>query len=142
MSKEENKKTFRDIAKPLVNTKGWKFDREEANERDTDKNTTVDNELDPEFKEAIHEMAKRIQELSEIKLASIKPQLDNVISNRITNRKIVEQLFDELLDCAGMSEKGLQLFKRLCRYYFCIDPTMTARYISFYRDLYDNDDDE
>ena len=27
------KKTFGDIAKPLVNTKGWKFDREKANER-------------------------------------------------------------------------------------------------------------
>jgi len=26
-------KKFSDIAKPLVNTKGWKFDREEANER-------------------------------------------------------------------------------------------------------------
>ena len=142
MSKEENKKTFKDIAKPLVNTKGWKFDREEANERDTDKNTTVDNELDPEFKEAIHEMAKRIQELNEIRLAIIKPRLENVIRNRITDRKIVEQLFDELIDCAGLSEEGVELFKRLCRYYFPIDPTATAKHICLYRDLYDNDDDE
>ena len=27
------KKTFSDIANPLVSTRGWKFDREEANER-------------------------------------------------------------------------------------------------------------
>ena len=27
------KKTFSDIAEPLMSTKGWKFDREEANER-------------------------------------------------------------------------------------------------------------
>jgi len=27
------KKSFRDIAKPLIPTKEWKFDREEANER-------------------------------------------------------------------------------------------------------------
>ena len=27
------RKTFSDIAKPLVNTKDWKFDREKANER-------------------------------------------------------------------------------------------------------------
>ena len=26
-------KSFSDIAKPLVSTKGWKFDRDEANER-------------------------------------------------------------------------------------------------------------
>ncbi|MCL2501340.1 MAG: AbrB/MazE/SpoVT family DNA-binding domain-containing protein [Defluviitaleaceae bacterium] len=31
--KRKDKKTFSDIAKPLINTKDWKFDREEANER-------------------------------------------------------------------------------------------------------------
>ena len=30
---KKSKKKFGDIAKSLVNTKGWKFDREEANER-------------------------------------------------------------------------------------------------------------
>jgi len=30
---KRSQKTFSDIAKPLINTKGWKFDREEANER-------------------------------------------------------------------------------------------------------------
>jgi antitoxin component of MazEF toxin-antitoxin module len=30
---KKNKKNFGDIANPLVNTKNWKFDREEANER-------------------------------------------------------------------------------------------------------------
>ena len=37
---------------------------------------------------------------------------------------------------------GLALFKRLCRYYFYIDPAATAEYICIYRDLYDNNDDE
>ena len=30
---KQGKKKFSDIAKPLIDTKGWKFDREEANER-------------------------------------------------------------------------------------------------------------
>ena len=30
---KKSKKTFRDIARPVINTKNWKFDREEANER-------------------------------------------------------------------------------------------------------------
>ena len=30
---KKSQKSFGDIAKPLINTKGWKFDREEANER-------------------------------------------------------------------------------------------------------------
>jgi hypothetical protein len=85
-------------------------------------------------------MVRQIQKLNEITLAGIKPQLDNVIRNRITDSKTIEPLLDELLDCAGMSEEGLELFKRLCRYYFRIDPTTTAEYIYIYRDLYDSDD--
>ncbi|MCL2605489.1 MAG: AbrB/MazE/SpoVT family DNA-binding domain-containing protein [Defluviitaleaceae bacterium] len=30
---KKTKKTLNDIIKPLINTKDWKFDREEANER-------------------------------------------------------------------------------------------------------------
>jgi antitoxin component of MazEF toxin-antitoxin module len=30
---KREKKKFSDVVKPLVDTKGWKFDREEANER-------------------------------------------------------------------------------------------------------------
>ena len=30
---KKGQKKFSDIAKPLVDTRGWKFDREEANER-------------------------------------------------------------------------------------------------------------
>ena len=30
---KKSKKTFSDIAKPIINTKGWKFSREEANGR-------------------------------------------------------------------------------------------------------------
>ena len=104
--------------------------------------TMKNNELDPEVREAIFGMVRQIQELNEIRLAIIKPRLENVIRNRITDRKIVEQLFDELIDCAGLSEEGVELFKRLCRYYFPIDPTATAKHICFYRELYDSNDGE
>ena len=30
---KQGRKKFSDIAKPLIDTRGWKFDREEANER-------------------------------------------------------------------------------------------------------------
>ena len=30
---KKSQKTFSDIAKPLIDTKGWKFNRDEANER-------------------------------------------------------------------------------------------------------------
>ena len=99
-----------------------------------------DNNLDPEVMETIFGMAKRIQELSNIKLSLIKPELDEVIYNGITDEKTVERLLDELLDCAGMSDEGLEEFKRLCRYYFHINPVLVAEYIYIYRDLYDSED--
>jgi alkyl hydroperoxide reductase subunit AhpC len=88
----------------------------------------------------ILELAKQIKELTDMGVALIKPEIDAVIHNRIKNKQTIERLLDRLLDYAGMSDKGLALFKRLCRYYYPIDPRVTAEYIYIYRDLYDSDE--
>jgi hypothetical protein len=72
----------------------------------------------------------------------IKPEVDAVIHNRVTDKRIIESLLDQLLNYAGMSESGLTLFKCLCRYYYYINLEVTAEYIYAYRDLYDSDDIE
>ena len=88
----------------------------------------------------ILELAKQIKELMDMGVALIKPEIDAVIHNRIINKQTIERLLDRLLDYAGMCDKGLALFKRLCRYYYHIDPRVTAEYIYIYRDLYDSDE--
>jgi len=38
-------------------------------------------------------------------------------------------------------DEGLVLFKRLCRYYYAINPQVTVEYIGIYRDLYDSEEE-
>jgi pilus assembly protein TadC len=102
----------------------------------------TNNDLDTELRNTIYEMVERIQELNRIRLAEIEPRLENVIRNRVTDERIVEQLLDELLDCAGISEEGLLPFKRLCRYFFPINLILVTEYINIYRELYDSDDNQ
>jgi alkyl hydroperoxide reductase subunit AhpC len=90
----------------------------------------------------ILELAKQIQELTDTGVAIIKPEVEAVIRNRITDENEIDRLLDRLLDYAGMSENGLALFKRLCRYYFTINPQVTAEYVYLYRDLYDSGEDD
>ncbi len=100
----------------------------------------MSDEIDPALIQEIGGMFERLQELNKISLAQLEPQVDYVIRNHITDNNQVEHLLDSLIDCAGMSEEGLLVFKRLCRYYFPIDPNTTAEYILLYRELYDSDD--
>jgi hypothetical protein len=83
-------------------------------------------------------MVEQLQELTKISLAQLEPQVEYIIRNSITDNNEIEHLLDSLLDCAGMSDDGLLLFKRLCRYYFPINEAATADYVYIYRDLYDS----
>jgi hypothetical protein len=69
-------------------------------------------------------------------------QVDEIIRKRITDENHIEHTLDSLLDLAGWSDEGLALFKRLCRYYYHLNPEATAFYVYAYRDMYDNLSDD
>ena len=75
-------------------------------------------------------------------VAVAEAELNWAIKRNIKDEKYVEQLFVNLLDLAGMNDKGLELFKRLCRYYYPTNPQLAAEYIYIYRDLYDSDGED
>ncbi len=69
------------------------------------------------------------------------PIVQDIIRTHCRDRNHIERTLDSLLDCACIPE-GLALFKSLCRYYFTLDPSATADYINFYREMWDSDDDQ
>jgi hypothetical protein len=73
----------------------------------------MSDEIDPAFFREICGMVEQLQELTKISLAQLEPQVEYIIRNRITDNNEIEHLLDSLLDCAGMSDDGLLLFK-LC----------------------------
>lgn len=65
-------------------------------------------------------------------------KVDTLIQTNCRDSMRIERLLDGILDfCfdAGM----LLLYKKLCRYYFSIDPVATVSYITFYREMWDSD---
>ena len=92
----------------------------------------------------LHELAKRIVELQKeaVKqvLAYWKPEAESIIISHSKDIDRIEHTLDALCEVA-FDEEVLTVFKRLCRYYFSIDPIATAEQINFYREMWENDED-
>jgi hypothetical protein len=67
--------------------------------------------------------------------------VDAVITEECREPEQIEHLLDGLLDFC-FDSRILLLYKKLCRYYFDIDPVATAEYINAYREIWDSDEDE
>jgi len=97
-----------------------------------------ETKLDPEFLKGISELAEQLNELNQVGVAFLTPEVESVIRNKITDEKTVEHLLDQLLNYAACDD-GLALFKRLLRYFYPINPHSVAAYVGFYREMYDDD---
>ena len=95
--------------------------------------------MNNDYMQEIGGMIKQVQEITKKAVSLIEPQVNAIIRNKMTDNNQIETLLDRLFDYAGMDENGLILFKRLCRYYYGLNPKVTADYIYAYRDLYDSD---
>lgn len=74
----------------------------------------------------------------ELTLDLCYPAVDQIISSKITDCKVIEQTLDIMLDTA-FDEKVLILYKKLCRYYYFIDPQAAVSYVEFYREMWDSE---
>lgn len=81
-------------------------------------------------------MIESIQPLIRQNLSLLTNQVDILIKGRERDDNRIQRLLDSLLDYASICDEGLVLFKRLCRYYYGINPQVTAEYISICHDLY------
>ena len=89
----------------------------------------------------VGDMIKSIQPLISQNISPLTNQVDVIIKSRERDDNRIQRLLDSVLDYAGMCDEGLILFKRLCRYYYVINPQVTAEYISIYHDLYDSEEE-
>ena len=64
-------------------------------------------------------------------------EVDAVILTKSRDAQSIERLLDGILDFC-FDPSMLQLFKKLCRYYYAIDPGATASYVHAYREMWDD----
>ena len=67
-----------------------------------------------------------------------KPRVENLIISKETDDNTIQLLLDYLLDHA-CNDEVLLLYKKLCSYYWDINPRATADYINYYKEMWDNE---
>jgi hypothetical protein len=91
----------------------------------------TEEELDG-FKELAESLQQHTLEAFEIYKAAI----DRIYSNKVQDEKEIEYVLDHLVSYCH-DDKMLMLYKKLCRYYYEINPTATFEHINIYLDMWD-----
>jgi len=87
----------------------------------------------------IREIAKGLQAIYSQAETQYTSAVNDVIRRKSKDAKEIEHILNYMLDFAD-NEKILTSYRKLCRYYFDINPQATAEYIQSYKELYDSDE--
>ena len=90
-------------------------------------------------KEELYDMCRNILDLHRQRFIILKNAIENIIENNIKDDIYIQRKLDELLDVLLFYENDdtLLVFRKLCKYYFSINPQATVRYINFYKEQND-----
>jgi hypothetical protein len=86
-------------------------------------------------------LAESLRGTQELGVAQYTPVVEAILCTRSRDVRHIEHTLDHLLDFA-CHPAGLELYRRLCRHYWDIDPAATADYVNIYRKMWDNEDEE
>ena len=66
------------------------------------------------------------------------PEVEDILRTQCCDSQRIEHLLDGMLDF-GLDAAIVDLYKKLCRFYFEINPKETVSYIYPYRDMWDEE---
>ncbi len=89
-----------------------------------------------ELVQVIGELAKARDQLARQAEQQYASEVEAILRDRCLDPQRIEHTLDGMLDFC--SDSGmLYLYKKLCRYFFEIDPEATAWYVNAYREIWD-----
>jgi hypothetical protein len=88
--------------------------------------------------ESIRGLASGLHAINQRAVREYTPVVEAILRSPIPDTNHIERTLDGLLDFCCY-EPALHLYKKLCRYYFDINPAATVQYIEAYRELWDSD---
>jgi len=104
--------------------------------------------MDLENDQGFKDLVENIKGLADGFMQSIRfsiqhytPEVEVIIKTKCRNEQQIERLLDKLLDLCS-SDEALPLFKKLCRYYYSINPQVPVNYVDFYREMWDEEYNE
>jgi hypothetical protein len=91
-----------------------------------------------DFLEPFRAIAIQLQDLNKQAVQQYSPVVADIIHSRSRDVNYIEHTLDGLLDFCGY-DPALQLYRRLCRHYYDINPYATAEYVNIYRKMWDEE---
>ena len=90
-------------------------------------------------KQELYDMCKNIIDLNKQIYVIIKDEIEDIMRNNISDNMKIERKLDVMLDILLFYEtnNSLLTFRKLCKYYFDINPQATVDYINYYREQND-----
>ncbi len=70
-----------------------------------------------------------------------KPVVDEIIRSKTTDDHKIQLTLDYMLSFC-FDEPMLLLYKKLCRYYWDLNPQATADYVNYYREMWDEESEK
>lgn len=86
----------------------------------------------------IENIINNINSLAKDNLELFCEIVEDIISSNCKDENYIETSLDKLLDMC-FDENILILYKKLCRYYFDINPQATKDYVMYYYERYEKD---
>ena len=88
----------------------------------------------------IGELAAKQQQLARQAEQQYSFEVETILQDQCREPEHIECLLDGMLDFC-FDDKMLRLYKKLCRYYFKMDPKATVSYVNAYREMWDEEED-
>ena len=86
--------------------------------------------------ESIKALAEQKQALAQRAYLVYLPLVDSIIDSGSKDTNPISHTLDYLLDFC-IEEENLQLYRKLCRYLYSLDPASAAYYANAYREMWD-----
>lgn len=88
--------------------------------------------------DSVRGIVESLQTLNQDAFCAYTPVVEAILRSRSRDTRRIEHTLDRLLDFCGY-EPVLDLYKKLCRHYWDIDPAATASYVHAYREMWDSE---
>ena len=87
--------------------------------------------------ENIRRIAEEMNELSKVAVVQYRSIVDDILNKEFTDKRENARVMDGMLDFCQFDD--MLLFKRLCRELYPHHPQLVQDYISYYREMWDNE---
>ena len=84
--------------------------------------------------ENIFRLAKEMNKQYEIMYLNWKSIINSLINNKVTDSVTIEKCLDRTMDI--LTNKGYDLFMKLCKYYATFNQKAAQEYLDIYNELY------